>query len=403
MSGGPVKVCHIITMLELGGAQQNTLYTVTHLDRSRFEPILVTGTEGELVADAAASGVAARFLPSLVRPISPARDLSALADLTRFLLREGPDVVHTHSSKAGILGRLAAAQAGVPVIVHSIHGWGFHPRQNAAARALYVSLERIAARPTHAFIGVSQANLSQGIDLGIVPRAKARLIRSGIRLDEFRPAGDGAASAPLPFERSGPGPVIGMVACFKPQKAPLDFLRVASEVAASEPEARFAIAGDGELRPRMEAMIRERGLEGRIALLGWRRDVAELMRSFDILLHTSHWEGLPRVFPEAMATGLPIVATRVDGAPEAIEEGVSGFLFEPGDVPGMAGAVVELIRDPARRRAMGMAGLARAGEWDIDRMVRAQEDLYASLLVDSDSGTRRSRRVPLARRRAGAP
>jgi len=376
---GRATIGHVITMLELGGAQQNTLYTVTHLDRDRFDPFLVSGTEGPLVEEARASGVRCHFLESLVRPVSPIRDARAYFDLRRLFGKERPDVVHTHSSKAGILGRLAAEAASVPAIVHSIHGWGFHPGQNPLTRALFVHLERRAGRSTRAFLAVSRANLDEGLDLGILDSRRARVLHSGIRLRDYHPA------EAAPSGASGEV-TVGMVACLKPQKAPLDFVRVAALVLGKEPRTRFVLAGDGDLRPRVESLIREKGIGGRVTLLGWRRDIPELMRSFDILLHTSLWEGLPRVFPEAMATGLPIVATRVDGAPEAIEEGVNGRLLDPGDVEGMAGAIVDLVRSPDTRRGMGASGLSRSAAWDIDEMVRAQESLYLELLRGREGG-----------------
>jgi glycosyltransferase involved in cell wall biosynthesis len=375
------RICHIITKLELGGAQQNTLHTVTHLDRSRFETMLVTGSEGILVDEAKSSEVRTVFLPGLVREISPWRDLRTATALIALLRRERPDVVHTHSSKAGILGRFAAVVAGVPAIVHSIHGWGFHPGQSAPRRALYVAAERLASHATSAFIGVSRANLEEGEHLRILRPGQFRLIRSGIRLEQFAPAsGNGAEPPPWPTAPDD-GPTVGMVACFKPQKAPADFVEVAAAVLRSEPRTRFVLVGDGELRGAVEERIDAAGIAGRVALVGWRRDIPALMRAFDVLLHTSRWEGLPRVFPEAMATGLPIVATRVDGAPEAVEEGVNGRLLEPGDIDGMAAALVDLIRSPGERRRMGEAGLKRVPEWDIDRMVRDQEDLYDDLLA----------------------
>src|SRR5262249_9227854 len=153
---------------------------------------------------------------------------------------------------------------------------------------------------------------------------------------------------------------VGMIACLKPQKAPLDFVEVAARVLERAPGTRFVLVGDGELRPAVEAAIGARGVGDRVELLGWRRDVPDLLRSFDLLLHTPRWEGLPRVFAEAMATGIPIVATSVDGAPEAIEDGVNGRLLQPGDVEGLAAAVAQLARDPDRRRAMGAAGIPRA-------------------------------------------
>jgi glycosyltransferase involved in cell wall biosynthesis len=375
------KVCHIITMLELGGAQQNTLYTVRNLDRERFDPVLITGTEGPLVDEARESPVTSHFLPDLKRAISPAGDLRALLALKRVLRHERPDIVHTHSSKAGILGRAAAAMAGIRVVIHSVHGWGFHPGQSLLAHGLYVTLERLAALKTSAFITVSRANLAQGVAARIFDEGSARVIHSGIALERFRPRAADGEAADLPWPSPGTEEVIvGMVACFKPQKAPLDFIRVAAEVLKRAPHCRFVLVGDGELRGAIEHEITALGIGARVNLLGWRRDIPELMRHFDVLLHTSRWEGLPRVFPEAMASSLPIVATSVDGAPEAIEDGVSGFLREPGDIRGLGEAVVQLAESAKLRGEMGRSGKSRVEAWDIDRMVRDQENLYLELL-----------------------
>jgi glycosyltransferase involved in cell wall biosynthesis len=204
------------------------------------------------------------------------------------------------------------------------------------------------------------------------------MIRSGIVLSDYRPRHAG---------KGDPGITVGMVACMKPQKAPVDFVRVASRVVRADPRVRFVLVGDGEMRGAVERAIREEGVEGSVSLLGWRRDVPELLRGFDILLHTSLWEGLPRVFPEAMATGLPIVATRVDGAPEAIEEGVTGHMLPPRDVDGMARRVLELAGDPGRRIALGAAARKRVSPWDIDRMVRLQEVLYDRLMRGEPGGS----------------
>ncbi len=381
------RVCHIITKLELGGAQQNTLYTVAHLDPARFDADLVTGTEGILVEDLKASGVRAHLLNSLDRQVSPWRDLTALRDLVLLLRRERPHIVHTHSSKAGILGRWAATLAGVSRIVHSIHGYGFHDAQPRLQRELFMALERVTGRfATSAFVAVSQANIDKGIDLGILPAGRVSLIRSGVKLSEFSPRSEWASASPADRLLT-----VGMVACLKPQKAPLDFVKVASAVArvacrqGGGRPVRFVLAGDGELRPDVEAMIRAEGLQSRVTLAGWRRDVPSLMREFDLLLHTSRWEGLPRVFPEAMATGLPIVATRVDGAPEAVEDGVTGFLVPAGDIEGLARRTLDLVEDAGLRRRMGEAALSRVGPWDIDQMVRRQELLYESLMA-GDAG-----------------
>jgi glycosyltransferase involved in cell wall biosynthesis len=200
-------------------------------------------------------------------------------------------------------------------------------------------------------------------------------------VDEFRPR---------PFDRVAKRRELGigaesflitMVACLKPQKSPLDFLRLADRVSQALPEAEFVLAGDGELRPAVERMITKRGLRGRFHLLGWRRDVPELLWASDLLVLTSRWEGLPRVYPEALAAGLPVVGTRVDGAAEAVQDGETGYLFEPGDIAGMAEAVLSLFQDPERRRRMGEAGRRRVAEFDIQRLAPAQESLYEELLA----------------------
>jgi glycosyltransferase involved in cell wall biosynthesis len=375
-----IRVCHVITQLELGGAQQNTLYTVSHLDPARFEPSLVAGPGGPLDGEAASLGVPVHFVPRLRRPIAPLDDAAALCALRRLIRNVRPHIVHTHSSKAGILGRWAARLAGVRHIVHSIHGSGFHPGQGALARRTLVAAERLTGRlATSAFVAVSRANLDAGVALGLFDPARVSLIRSGVRLADYHP--------PAPGRGAGFPPVVGMVACLKPQKAPLDFVAVAARVVRemAPREVRFALVGDGELRPEVEAAVRREGLSGRVRLEGWRRDVPELLRGFDVLLHTSRWEGLPRVFPEAMATGLPIVATRVDGAPEAIQDGLTGFLLDPGDVDGMARRVIELLRDEPLRRRLGEAARARVEPWDIDEMVRRQERLYEALMTQGPS------------------
>jgi glycosyltransferase involved in cell wall biosynthesis len=287
--------------------------------------------------------------------------------------------VHTHSSKAGILGRAAARRAGVPVVIHSIHGFGFHPRQNPAVRRFYVALERLAARWTTHFIAVARADIEEGVALGLFPRERATLIRSGVEIRRY--SGEGvdreAVVRGLGFDPARP--LVGMVACLKPQKNPLDFVRLAARVAARVPAAQFLLAGDGALRPAVEEEVRRLGLGPGFRLLGWRRDVPQILPCLDVLVLTSLWEGLPRVFPQAMAAGRPIVAFRVDGAPEAVADGVSGHLVEPGDVESAAERVVSLLEDSAAAASMGAAGRARVAEFDADLMVRQQEDLYERL------------------------
>jgi len=379
------RVLHVITQLELGGAQQNTLYTCANLDKDRFEPLLACGTGGYLDDEARAlPGVGVHFVPALVRPIRPHQDALAFVALVRLMRRLRPDIVHTHSSKAGILGRWAGRMAGVPRLVHSIHGFGFHPGQRPAVRGAYVAAERSVGRITDAFIAVSHANRDEGIERGIFPPQRCRVIRSGVDLSRFRAAGERAGELRRELGLGADDPLVGMIACLKPQKAPGDFVDVARRVLEALPRATFVLAGDGELRGAVEAAIA--GVPGgaaRIRLLGWRRDTDRILADLDVLLLTSRWEGLPRVLPEAMAAGLPVVATAVNGSPEAVAEGRSGHLAPAGDTSLLAARVIELLRDPERRRRMGETGRSLSAEWDIDGMVRAQEALYETLLGEA--------------------
>jgi len=383
-AGAPVPVVHVITLLELGGAQQNTLTTVARLDRARFAPQLVCGVGGYLDDEARALGVPVHFLPELVRPVAPLNDLRAaraLAALLAPLAARGPVVVHTHSSKAGLLGRRAAARAGARPVVHTVHGFGHDALPRGPLRAAGVWAERRAARHTDAFLSVSRANIEEGRRLGLFGDRPVHLVRSGIDVPDFARAPALRAAARAELGLPADAPVVGLVACLKPQKAPLDFVALAARVAAARPDARFFVAGDGELRPQVEQALAAAGLRERCALLGWRRDIPALLGALDVLALTSRWEGLPRVCPQAMAAGRPIVASAVDGVPEAVVDGRNGFLFAPGDVGKAADGVLRLLSDPALAARFGAAGRAAVEEFSEARMVAEQERIYTGLLA----------------------
>ncbi|MFM8552508.1 MAG: glycosyltransferase family 4 protein [Nitrospiraceae bacterium] len=383
----PIAVAHRITKLELGGAQQNTLFTVSHLDRRRFRPILIVGEPGLLDREAAAMpGVAFHQVPSLIRSLNPFADLVALIALTRLLAKLRPTIVHTHSSKAGILGRLAAKLAGVPVILHSIHGFGFTPAHGPIARRLLIALERLAARVTTGFIAVSDANRRQGVALGLFAEDRCTVIRSGIDRALYRTTQVDRLAKRRELGLDPDRPVVGMIAPFKPQKAPLDFVRMAALAHEARPDAQCLLVGDGALRGAIEAEIARLGLGGSVHLTGWRRDIPEVMRCLDILVLTSRWEGLPRVYLEALASGVPVVGTRVDGAAEVVQDGVNGYLVEPGDVQGLAERVLSLLNHPQEAVRMGQAGRSLPDEFDIHEMVRLQEREYERRLAELSVG-----------------
>ena len=376
-----LNILHTITKLELGGAQENTLYTLRNLDQERYNLFLIANDRGILVEEAKKmKDVKAFFIPELVRPINPLKDLIALIKLFHFCKREKIDIIHTHSSKAGILGRWAARLAKVPVTIHTIHGWGFAPGQNFLKRRLFIFLERSTASITDRLIAVSQANIETGIKNRIGRRENYTIVRSGIKPSRFQNAEVKIAEKKKELGLEEDTKVVAMIAPFKPQKAPLDFVKIASRVNMQKPETQFLLIGDGKLRPEIERLIKQFNLETKVILTGWRRDIPQILKVMDILVLTSRWEGLPRVFPEAMASELPIVATKVDGAPEAIEEGVNGFLVSVGDTRSMAEKIISLLDNPEMAEEMGRKGREKVfPEFDIDLMVEKINDLYQEL------------------------
>ena len=376
------RIVHVITRLELGGAQENTLFCVAHHDRSRFEAGLVAGRGGILDGEARTIPDASVDLVGWLRhPVNPPWDLVAVARLAALLRRRRADVVHTHSSKAGIVGRLAARLARVPAIVHTVHGWSFHGEQPRPLSALYRALERAAGAITDRIVVVAESDRAKGIALGIGRPDRYRLIRSGIDAGSYR-RGDAPREETRRALGFGAGDfVVGTLACLKPQKAPLDFVEAARIARARDPRLRFFIAGDGPLRDAVERKIREASLGDAIRLLGWRRDVADLLHAMDAFLLTSRFEGLPRAVLQAMAAGVPVVATAVDGTPDVVRDGETGFLVPPGRPEAAAEALLAVAADPeAARRRAERASAVLDEEFDVRAMVRGVEAVYAEAL-----------------------
>jgi glycosyltransferase involved in cell wall biosynthesis len=366
-------------MLELGGAPRNTLDTVASLDRNEFVVALACADQGELLPEARAlAGVELFELRHLRREVRPLADVRALRGLRRAIRSFRPEIVHTHSSKAGILGRLAARREGVPVVIHSIHGFGFGPHQPRPVRLAFLAAERLASRWTTAFVAVSRRNLEDGVRLGLFPASRARVIRSGVELASFAGhRGGGALREELGIPVGAP--LVVQIACFKAQKAPERFVEVAARLAPRFPAAHFLLVGDGALRRRLERLRRDAGLQHRLHLPGWRRDVPAIYDAATVVMLTSRFEGLPRVVVEALAAGVPVVAMAVDGVPEVVRDGENGFLLAPGDVAGMVERVAEILADDALRSRLSAGAASGLEGFGRGAMVRHQEDLYREL------------------------
>ena len=373
-----IKVIHVITRLDLGGAQGNTLYTASGLDPARFDCMVAVGEGGTLEPEARNNpGLKLRFLSSLKWEISPGQDLLCLLQLWNLFLTERPAVVHTHSSKAGILGRLAAWLAGVPLVIHTYHGFGFNDYQSALRKGVYLFLERLACRAAHRIVFVSESNRVYALKHRLGDPSRYLLIRSGIKFSDYpatlEDAGRLKASLGLGMHK----PLITSIGNLKPQKNPGDFVSLARMVAAENPDARFLFIGDGPLRPRMECQMVAAGLHGRLAMPGWRRETPELLAASNIFVLTSLWEGLPRALVEAMKSSLPCVCYATDGVTDILKDGENGFVVPVGDLNLMSRRILTLLADPALRKRLGQRAAASVGpDFDIDLMVKAQEKLY---------------------------
>ena len=379
-----IKVAHIITRLELGGAQQNTLYTVENLDKDKFDVTLICGKGGLLDEEVDKTGVKVVFIPSLRRKIAPWFDIIAFLKLWRICKKENFTVVHTHSSKAGVLGRWAARLADVPVIIHTVHGWSFNDYQNPILKKFYIWLERLTANITTKIIAVSYKDVEKGLKMGVGRQKQYIMIRSGIEIEKFRDAKIDITSKRKEMGLAPDRPVVGMVACLKPQKAPLDFVRVANKVRKRLPEVQFLLVGDGVLRHRAERLKKKLGLDGNLILTGWRRDIPEIMASIDVFCLTSLWEGLPRTILEATSCGVPIVATDVGGNSEVIRDNINGYLVKPGDISTFAkkieGLILtllpQIVNSPSIPVKIHEGTLTLDSSFDIKEMVKDIESLY---------------------------
>ncbi len=383
-----MRIAHIITRLILGGAQENTLLTCEDLLRQYGDQVLLVtgppeGPEGSLLERARAGGVPMLLVPSLCRPIAPWRDLVSYLALRQIIRRFQPDVVHTHSGKAGLLGRAAAWQLRVPAVVHTVHGAPFHPYQSAIARWFFRACERWAARRCHRLVCVADALADQLAAVGVAKREKIITIYSGMEVQPFLEAERFRAEYRA---RLGWGPeciVVGKIARLFYLKGHEYLLAAAPKILAQMPHVRFLLIGDGILRPKIEQQIRQAGLSDYFRLVGLvpPEEIPRWIAAMDILVHVSLREGLARALPQALLVGRPVVSFDIDGAREVVLHEKTGYLLRPKDSDGLAEAVLRLAKDPELRAQFGQQGRRLCAErFEHQRMTAQLRALYEQLL-----------------------
>lgn len=384
-----LRILHIITRLIVGGAQENTLLSCEGQHRRGHEVTLITGPpigpEGSLLDRAENHGYRVEILPSMRRAILPASDFLTYLALVRRIRELRPDVVHTHSSKAGILGRWAAAAAGVPAIIHTIHGLAFTASTSALVNRAYKTLERATASRTTKIVCVADAMRDQSLAAHIGRPDQYVTVYSGMETAPF-------LNPPLPREavRQQLGlrdeqVAVGTIARLFHLKGHDDLLDLAPALCARWPNLRFLWIGDGLLRDTFERRMHQMNLRDRFILTGLvpPSRIPELAGAMDVLVHPSRREGLARALPQGSLAGKPVITYDVDGNREAIIEGETGFLVPPFDPRQLGEAIDRLMPDAALRANMGAAGRAFAvGRFDARVMVEALERLYRKCMGD---------------------
>jgi glycosyltransferase involved in cell wall biosynthesis len=383
-----MRVTHVITRLIVGGAQENTVATVLGLRDKGVDVRLIsgpaTGPEGSLETAFDPLPGLLTLVPELVRPVHPWNDFLALRKLTQFFRAQRPNIVHTHSGKAGVLGRLAAHRAGVPIVVHTVHGPSFGAFQGALANFVFAVAERRAARVTTHFVVVADAMKEQYLAMGMGKPGQYTKIFSGFELKPFLAATDD----PKLRARWGLEPkdvVIGKIARLFKLKGHDDLFAIAPELVQENPRIKFLLVGDGEWRERFEKVVASAGLTKHFAFTGLvpPQDIPSLVGIMDILVHLSRREGLPRALPQALAAGRPVVAYDCDGANEVCLHNETGLLVPAGDKLALTASLLRLVEDASLRAQFGLCGQAFVrAHFGVEQMVDNIYHLYQRLAAE---------------------
>ncbi|UCD29585.1 MAG: glycosyltransferase family 4 protein [Planctomycetota bacterium] len=381
-----MNICHVITRLIVGGAQENTLLTCEGLRAKGHQVTLITGPdsgpEGSLLAEARAGGYEVRVLPTLRRAIKPLADLRAWRSMASVFAEIKPDVVHTHSSKAGILGRLAAHSAGVPIVVHTIHGMSFNRTQCRLVQGLYRKAEQYCGRFTDRFICVADAMTDQAVAAGLAAREKFVTVYSGMRTEWYDPTQYKRGSVRQSWGFADDAIVVCTVARLFRDKGYEQLIPTMAAAVERVPKLRFVWVGDGAQREVYERRLEELGLRSHVHLTGLLSPakVPEVLAGADILVHASQWEGLPRTAVQALLMQCPVISFDIDGAPEVVVEGKTGKLVPLNDIDRLTEAMVSLAGDAEGRKGMGAAGRELClKRFDHNVMVDAIEKVYREL------------------------
>ncbi len=375
---------HVITRLTLGGSAENTLATMLALEAAGYAGSLAVGvaaSDAASVNDARRRGATLHDVPGLGREVGP-RDAAALVRLWRLMRAQQPAIVHTHTSKAGFIGRLAARLAGVPVVIHQPHGHIFYGYYGPRRTAFYVALERLAARWTDRIVTLTERGIDEHLARGIGERAQYRAVPSGVPTAELRAAAPTRGVARARLRLPDDAFVVVGLGRFVPVKGFDVLITALPTLAAAVPSTCVLLVGDGPERVALEAQAGRLGVRDRLRFTGVTPDIAVCLAAADVLAAPSRNEGMGRALVEGMALGLPVVGSEVGGIPAVIADGETGWLVPPGDAAALAEALVELGRDAALCAKLGAAAAARAEAFSSRVAHAAMRAIYDELMFE---------------------
>lgn len=378
-----IKVLHIHTLPIVSGSGINTFLSMQGMDRNLYKVELACAPGGRLIPLVLENHMEVRPFKNMVQPLHPLKDTLALMDLTAFFRRNSYHIVHTHNSKAGFLGRLAARLAGVPVIVHTVHGFAFHDEEPLWRQVLFRNLERLGSHWCDKMIFISQPLIDWALGDHIVGEEKIVKIYSGIQVDKFHPVkSEEKNRIRSKWELRQEEAVVGMVSKLWEGKGHYVLIEAFKLVKEKIKDAKLVIVGEGYLYDELFRMVDTNGLRESVLFTGFQMNVSEIIATFDVAVLPSFFEGMGRVILEAMAMEKPVVASRVGGIPDLIDEGINGLLVRPGDVKELAHALEKVLSDKGLARKMGREGRKRIqAQFSADIMVRSIEKLYRELLA----------------------
>ena len=383
-----IKVLHVHTLPIISGSGINTFLTMRDTDKSAYHVELACAPGGRLIELVRENGMNVRLFGNLIQPFRPHKDILALVDLTFFLKKNPYHIVHTHNSKAGFIGRLAAKLAGIPVIIHTVHGFAFHDQEPLWRRILFKDLERLASHWCDKMIFISQPLVQWALQERIAGMDKMIKIYSGIETDRFRPASQEEENkARKEWNLGKQDRVIGIVSKLWQGKGHDTLIKAFFRLHKQIKGAKLIIVGEGALEEKLRILVGEYGLQDDVIFTGFQMDVSRAISTFDVAVLPSLFEGMGRVLLEAMAMEKPVVATRVGGIPDLVEHGINGLLVPPDDDHELAEAIKKILNDKNLAEKMGKSGRKKIkNQFSSDFMTKSIEKVYKDILTKKGIG-----------------